>query len=148
MIYDAYNALDNGLISDNFRQVGFFFVYSLLACDLSDHGEVIYSPFPVRCPLSGARCKRPFALCPGLSQEVVTRTKGITKERRANTKDKGKKRQGRLVPLRRSCQRHEVGHGEEQWSPPAPASSAPPSLLVPATPAPPAPTPHWVRRRK
>jgi len=23
-----------------------FFVYSLLACDLSDHGEVIYSPFP------------------------------------------------------------------------------------------------------
>jgi len=26
------------------------FVYSLLACDLSDHGEVVYSPFPVRCP--------------------------------------------------------------------------------------------------
>ena len=31
----------------------FLFVYSLLACDLSDHGENMYSPFPVRCPRSG-----------------------------------------------------------------------------------------------
>ena len=28
-----------------------------------------------------ARCKRPFALRPGLSQEDVNRTKGITKEK-------------------------------------------------------------------
>jgi len=39
-----------------------FFVYSLLACGLSDHGEIIYSPFPVRCPRSGGSLKAP--LCP------------------------------------------------------------------------------------
>jgi len=37
-----------------------------------------------------ARCKRPFALRPGLSQEDVRRTKETTKERRASVKDKGK----------------------------------------------------------
>ena len=37
-----------------------------------------------------ARCKHPFALRPGLSQEDVVRTKEITKERRASVKDKGK----------------------------------------------------------
>jgi len=45
----------------------FFFVYSLLACDLSDHGEIIYSPCPVCCPRSGGSFKLPFALRPGLS---------------------------------------------------------------------------------
>ena len=40
----------------------FFLVYSLLACDLSDHGEIIYSPFPVRCPRNGGPLQGP--LCP------------------------------------------------------------------------------------
>jgi len=46
-----------------------------------------------------ARCKRPFALRPGLSQEDVKRTKGITKERRASVKDK---RDGRRKNTARS----------------------------------------------
>jgi len=36
--------------------------------------------FPVRSPHSGARCKLPFALRPGLSQEENLCTKAITKE--------------------------------------------------------------------
>jgi len=40
----------------------FFLVYSSLACDLSDHGEIMYSPFPVRCPRSGGSLQTP--LCP------------------------------------------------------------------------------------
>ena len=40
----------------------FLFVYSLLACDLSDHGENMYSPFPVCCPRSGGPLQAP--LCP------------------------------------------------------------------------------------
>ena len=56
----------------------FFFVYSLLACDLSDHGEIMY------CLLSAQWrhvASSPFALRPGLSHEDVLRTKGIIKER-------------------------------------------------------------------
>jgi len=40
----------------------FFVVYSLLACDLSDHGEIMYSPFPVCCPRGGRTLQAP--LCP------------------------------------------------------------------------------------
>jgi len=67
-----------------------------------------------------ARCKLPFALRPGLSQEDVIRTKETTKERRASVKDKGKdERKALYTPLNRSRGRHEVGRGEEQWSPPS-----------------------------
>jgi len=73
----------------------FFFFQSLLACDLFrswrydhiDRGDVPTSgPIPVRCPnpasisLQAARCKLPFALRQGLSQEDVECTKEITKE--------------------------------------------------------------------
>jgi len=34
-----------------------------------------------------ARCKLPFALLPGLSQEDVMRTKEITKEKKPNERD-------------------------------------------------------------
>ena len=44
------------------RVCGFFFVYSLLACDLSDQAEVIYNPFPVHCPRSGSTLQAP--ICP------------------------------------------------------------------------------------
>jgi len=42
------------------REARFFF--PLLACDLSDHGEIMYSPFPVCCPRSGGTLQAP--LCP------------------------------------------------------------------------------------
>ena len=38
----------------------FFFVYSLLACDLSDHGEIMYSAFPVCCPRCGSPLQAPL----------------------------------------------------------------------------------------
>jgi len=66
-----------------------------------------------------ARCKLPSALRPGLSQEDVVRTKEITKERRTSVKDKGKNEgKNTAQRLNRSCGRHEVGRGQEQWSPP------------------------------
>jgi len=63
--------------------VEFFFVYSLLACDLmrSWRGYVQ----SVSCPLSAQWrlvASTPFALRPGLSREYVVRTKEITKEKR------------------------------------------------------------------
>jgi len=45
-----------------------------------------------------SRCKLPLALRPGLSQEDVKGTKGITKERRASVKDKGKKNKRKASP--------------------------------------------------
>ena len=40
----------------------------------TDHGEIMYSPFPARCPRGGGTL-HPFALRPGLSQESEMRTK-------------------------------------------------------------------------
>jgi len=45
------------------------------------HGEIMYSPFPVRCPRGGGTLQAPLALRPGLSQDVM-RTKEITKEKK------------------------------------------------------------------
>jgi len=58
----------------------FFFVYSLLACDLLDHGEIMYSPFPVRCPHGGGPLQAPLCPPPRPVPKDVTRTKEITKE--------------------------------------------------------------------
>ena len=89
----------------------------------------------VSCPLSTQWrliASAPFALRPGLSQEDVKRTKGMTKERRASVRDKGENK-GRETParrLRRPCGRHEVRRGEEQWCPPGARLLGARSLLL------------------
>jgi len=54
-----------------------------------------------------ARCKRPFALRPGLSQESGSRTKGMIKEKRKETRKRTDKRNR----LALSCGRREVRGG-------------------------------------
>jgi len=60
-----------------FYRTSFFFVYSLLACDLARLCAV-YFLSAVRAV--AARCKLPFALRPGLPHENAMRTKKIAKE--------------------------------------------------------------------
>jgi len=115
----------------------FFFVYSLLACDLPDHGEIMYSPFPVCCPRSGGPLQAP--LCPpprpilrrcGSHQGDYTR-----KERKASVEDKGKNIGKNTAPhLSRSCGCHEVGRGKEQRGPGSSTGSS--TSLSPSTPPP------------
>jgi len=50
----------------------------------------------------------------------------------------------RCPPLDRSCRHHEVGRGQEQWSPQLPAPR-PPLPAPPRTPAAPPPTPRSLR---
>ena len=81
-------------------------VYPLLACDpgRSWRGYVQ----SVSCPLSAQWrhvASAPFALRPGLSHEVVTRTTEIR-----TTKERDKRKCG-LPPLTLSCSRPEAGHG-------------------------------------
>jgi len=73
--------------------LGFFFVYSLLACDLSDHGEIIYSPFPVRSPCGGGSLQAPLCPPPRPVPRRCEAYQGNYKERRASVTDRGKKRQ-------------------------------------------------------
>ena len=82
------------------RQRRFFFVYSLPSRDLSDHGEIMYTPFPVCCLRNGDALQAPLCPRPGLSQENMKRTKGITNDRRASVKDEGKERpKGKVLPI-------------------------------------------------
>jgi len=55
------------------------FIYSILACDLGRGTHCPVFPSAVRAQV--ARCKLPFALRPGLSQEDMIRNREITKER-------------------------------------------------------------------
>jgi len=111
----------------------FFFVYSLLACDISRSWQQYAQS--VSCPLS-ARWRlvanTPFALRPGLSHEDVMRTNGITKEREASVTVEGKTK-GRKTPPTPFLRTQWVGSVE---SLPRPAPS-PPLLAPPAIPAPP-----------
>jgi len=68
----------------------FVFVYphSHVAYDL-DYGGALLIPSAVRA--MAARCKLPFALRPGLSQEDMIRTKEITPEKRPNKGRRQKK---------------------------------------------------------
>jgi len=93
----------------------FFFVYSLLACDLwRSWREYVRS---VSCPLSAQWrlvASTPFALRPGLSRECVVRTKKTTKGKKASVQNKRKghrKSVAQSAPLRRSRRCHEVGRG-------------------------------------
>jgi len=47
----------------------------------SYHGERMYSPVAIRIPRSAARCKLPFTLRPGLSQQERECTKEIYKKK-------------------------------------------------------------------
>ena len=70
---------DGAVATDSIHSNGFFFVYSLLACDLSRSWRGYVQS--VSCPLS-ARWRlvasTPFALRPGLSHGDVKRTGRIT----------------------------------------------------------------------
>ena len=83
---------------------GFFFVYSLLACDLwRSWREYVQS---ASCPLSAQWrlvASTPFALRPGLSRECVMRTKEITKEKREKSDCVGPRKEHRSAP--NSCLR-------------------------------------------
>jgi len=46
-----------------------------------DHGEIMHSPFPARCPRSGGTLQAPLCHPPRPVPEDVTRTKETTKER-------------------------------------------------------------------
>ena len=63
------------------RGVGFFLFNHYSHATYLDHGEIIYSPSPVRSPRGGGTLQFPPALRPGLSRGDVVRTKEITKER-------------------------------------------------------------------
>jgi len=59
-----------GVAAGRLLQVFFFFLIHYSHATCGDHGEVMYSPFPVRCPRSGGSLQAPlFALRPGLSHE-------------------------------------------------------------------------------
>jgi len=61
----------SGKLSAGAGRVFFFFLFNhYWHATYLDHGEIMYSPFPVRCLR-----KLPFALHPGLSHEDVERTK-------------------------------------------------------------------------
>ena len=86
----------------------------------------MYSPFPVRCPLSAvsavaACCKLPFALRPGRSQKDEMRTKEITKERvRASVRDKRNKQSGSAahhLVLIYGCREKGVGRNRGSYFP-------------------------------
>jgi len=122
----------------------FFFAYSLLACDLSDHGEIIYSPFPVRSPRSGGSLQAP--LCPP-PRPVPRRCEAHEgnykreKSEREGQKRWTKEKHRPVQRLIRSCGRHEVGRGQEQWSPPSARLLRSRSLLV-------QPLPHFQLRHR
>ena len=106
--------------------LGFFFVYSLLACDLSDHGEIMYSPFPLCCPRSGGPLQAPPFPSPGPVPRRLLRTKGSTKERKASVKDKGKNK-GKAPPSPQTVPADAMKSSVERnsGSSPSPGSSAP-----------------------
>jgi len=119
-----------------------------------DHGEIMYSPFPVRCPLSAvsavaACCKLPFALRPGRSQKDEMRTKEITKERvRASVRDKRNKQSGsaaRHLVLIYGCREKGVGRNRGSYFPAPPRHSAPPPSTPSRLPALGAPEPPFRR---
>jgi len=131
-VWLQYSAKPRGLIF-----YFFIFVYSLLACDLSDHGEVIYSPFPVRCPRSGGSLQAPLCPPPGSVPRRCEARQGNYKrkksegERQKERKESERRKERKAsVPLRRSCRHHEVGRGEEQWSPPIARLLGPRALLL------------------
>jgi len=91
-----------------------------------------------------ARCKLPFALRPGPSQEDVRRTKEITKERQ---REEQRKPSPRPYSSPADAMKGGVG-GNSGSSSPAPKAPAAPPALPPAPGAPEAPslTPHSRRR--
>jgi len=57
------------MVSHSSTQRAFFlFIRYVLACDLSDHGKIMYSPFSVCCPRGGGTLQAP----------LLKRTKGNT----------------------------------------------------------------------
>ena len=95
----------------------FCFVYSLLACDPSDHGEVIYSPFPVRCPRRGGSLQAPLLTsaqaCP---ENLWWAPRKLQKKGQKEKSERVGQRKGRRKEhhLRRPCGRHVVWCGQEQ----------------------------------
>ena len=111
----------------------FLFIHYSHATHL-DHGEDVYSPFPVRCPRDGGSLQAP--LLPSAQACPETVWCAPRKLQRKRTKEKGERvgqREGRRGEhcLRHSCGRHQFGCGQDRGgSPPAPSSSAPRSLLL------------------
>jgi len=112
----------------------FFLFIHYSRATYGDHGENMYSPFPVRYPRSGGSLQAP--LCPP-PRPVPRRStashqgdhKGKDKPREASEYDKGKG-EGKNR-LHRPCGRHEVGCGQEQRRfPPSARLLGPRSLLL------------------
>jgi len=98
----------------------------------------MYSPLPVRSPHTAARCKLPFALCPGLSPNDIW-----CSPRKLQTKDKGKNKRMRSLPCSSTADAMNEGGGKSGSPPrhPAPSTPLPPSSLFPV-PCAPIPTPR------
>jgi len=108
-----------------------FVFYSLLTCDLSDHGEIMYSPFPVCCPRSGGTLQAPLCPPPRPVPRRCDSHQGNYKRNKSEHEGRRKEhRRSTVQRLNRSCGRHEVGGRQEQWSPPSTRLLRPRSLLV------------------
>ena len=88
----------------------FFFIHYSRATYL-DHGESMYSPFPVRCPRNGGSLQAPLCPPPRPVPRRFDAHQGNYKgkKRKASVAVEGKTKERHR--LHRSCGRHEVGRG-------------------------------------
>ena len=89
---------------------GFFYLFIHYShATYGDHGEIMCSPVPVRCPRSGGTLLAPRCPPPRPVPRRCGAHQGKYKEK-TNEKDK-------FTGLALSGERHEVRRGKEQWWP-------------------------------
>ena len=92
----------------------FFFLFIHYSCaTYGDHDEIMYSPFPVRCPRSGGSMLAPCLPSAQAYPKKFVRTKEMTQGKGWPAANRKKRPKKSLRPSRldRSCGRHEVRRG-------------------------------------